>query len=58
MSKSYKKRRNDDFDEYDEYGELKQKSVNRRKKRRFDRALKTLDIEEILEYEEDDLSRM
>lgn len=60
MSKSYKKKHDEDFDEYDYYGELKQRSVDRRKKRRFDRALKVKNIDELMDYldEEDDLSSM
>jgi hypothetical protein len=51
LSKSYHKKRDDDSDEYDNYGELKQKAVDRRKKRRFDRALKVRDIDSLLEEE-------
>lgn len=59
MSKSYKKKYDEDSDDYDNYGELKQKSVDRRKRKRFSRALKVRDIDELMEYnEEDDLSTM
>lgn len=52
MSKSYKKRPREEDQEYDEYGDLKQRSVDKRKKRRFTRALKTMDINELLEMDD------
>ena len=52
MSKSYKRRRNDDLDEMDV--ETKKKvSIDRRKKKRVDRALKTMDVESLYDYEDD-----
>lgn len=53
MSKSYKKRvREEDYEEFDEYGDLKSRSIDKRKKRRFTRALKTMDINELMEMED------
>jgi uncharacterized protein YpiB (UPF0302 family) len=54
MSKSYHKKKEEDFDEYNEYGELKQRVIDRRKKRRFSRALKVKDIDELLEYNDEE----
>lgn len=54
MSKSYKRKYEEDYDEYDEYGDLKKKVVDRRKKRRFDRALKVKNIDEILDYADEE----
>jgi hypothetical protein len=49
MSKSYKKRHEEDSDDFDEYNDLKQRAVDRRKKKRFVRALKVMDVDELLE---------
>jgi hypothetical protein len=47
MSKTYKKKYEDDFDEYE--NNLKQRAIDRRKKKRFVRALKVMDVDELLE---------
>jgi hypothetical protein len=49
MSKSYKKRHEEDSDDSDEYNDLKQRAVDRRKKKRLVRALKIKDIDTLLE---------
>lgn len=54
MSKTFKKRkRNFEYEEQeDDYGYVKH-NFDKTKKKRFDRALKTLNIDELLEYEEE-----
>lgn len=51
MSKTYKKRSYKEYeeDERDDQtnAKLREKSLNRRKRRRIDRALKTMDIDEL-----------
>lgn len=54
MSKTYKKKYEEDFDDYNPYGEVREKTVNKRKRKRFVRALKVKDIDQLLEYDEDD----
>lgn len=57
MSKSYhkKKLQEEEYDaEYNEYEDLKQKSIDRRKKRRFNRALKVKNIDELIEYQDEE----
>ena len=49
MSKTFKKRRNDDYDDDDDYNERKQMSVDRRKKKRINRALKVVDADELID---------
>ena len=53
MSKSKKKRYEDEeFD--DGYHEIKKAHINKRRARRFDRALKIKNIDDIMEYEDFD----